>query len=73
MEKLCVEGTSLEEFQKAIDGRQVDVNEVFGEDKITALIWAAKNNKYNIASLLIDKGANVDAKNKNGESSYIEI
>ena len=73
MEKLCVEGTSLEEFQKAIDGRQVDVNEVFGNFKTTALIWAAENNKDSIISLLIEKGANVNAKNKYGESSYRNI
>ena len=67
MEKLCKEGTTLEEFEKAISSNQVDVNEIFGSEKKAALIWAVMNGYYSIVSLLIEKGASMDIKDKFGE------
>ena len=68
MEKLCQEGTSAEDFRKALDENKVSIDEIFGDDKMTALIWAAKEGKIEIASLLIERGASMDIQNKEGES-----
>ena len=69
MDKLCQVGTSIEEFENAINTYQVDVNENFGDDNKTALKWAATGNKDNIVSLLIEKGANIDFQDKFGRST----
>ena len=68
MEKLCQEGTSAEDFRKALDENKVSLDEIFGNDKITALMWAAKEGKIEIASLLTKRGASMDTKDKDGES-----
>ena len=66
MEKLCKKRTNLEEFEKAISSNQVDVNEKFGHEQSTALMWAAEEGYDKIVSLLIEKGANMDLQNKYG-------
>ena len=35
----------------------------------TALIWAARNNSYEVEKLLIEKGADVNAKTKGGATA----
>ena len=55
----------LETLKKAID-KKVDVNAMDQQFGITPLSWAALNGKTAAAELLIDNGANVNGKNRDG-------
>lgn len=55
----------LEALKKAID-KKVDVNAMDQQFGMTPLSWAALNGKTNAAELLIDSGADVNGKNRDG-------
>ena len=70
MKKLCKFSKTLEEFENAINSKQVDINEIFGNDN-NALLWATSYDKDDIATLLIEKGADLNHQTDRGESNQL--
>ncbi|XP_065832896.1 uncharacterized protein [Oscarella lobularis] len=48
----------------------IDVNETH-QNNYTSLHWAARNNRLGVAEFLIEKGANINARNKFGETPFL--